>query len=126
MSRLFRILTAVVFAVHLMMGCCWHHAHACESQGDMQPTHEQCPDSHNGETGHSQHGSQDCQGIQCSFVASISPTSISFAQPSHVFAIVPLTSQPSLVGGDFEQHGFIASRLFPSVCLYLVNQVLLI
>ena len=126
MSRLFRILTAVVFAVHLMVGCCAHHAHACESQGDVQPAHGQCPDSHEGETDHSDHGPQDCQGSPCSFVASSSPSSHSFAQPSQTFVIALLTDQPSLVGTGSKQHCFATGRLLLSVRLYLVNQVLLI
>ena len=126
MSRLFRILTAVVFAVHLMMGCCWHHAHACEGKGDVQPTHGQCPDSHDSETDHSQHGPQDCQESQCSFVASISPNSHWFAQPSQAFVAVLLTDQPSRVGAGYEPHCFATGRLLPPVRLYLVNQVLLI
>jgi len=130
MSRLFRILTAVVFAVHLMVGCCWHHAHACESKDDVQPTHWQCPDSHSGshdgDKDHSDHGPQDCQGSQCSFVASSSPNSHSFAQSSQPFVTVLLTDQPSLVGISSEQHCFPTGRLLLSVRLYLVNQVLLI
>jgi hypothetical protein len=125
MSRLFRILTAVVFAVHLMVGCCWHHAHACESEVDVHPAHEQCADSHDSGTNHSQHGPQDCQESQCSFVAAVSPSSHWLAQPSQACVGV-LTGQPSLVGAGSEQHCFTAGRLLLSVRLYLVNQVLLI
>jgi hypothetical protein len=39
---------------------------------------------------------------------------------------VLFVDQPSLVGGDFEQHCFPTGRLLLSVRLYLVNQVLLI
>lgn len=125
MSRLIRILTAVVFTVHLLVGCCAHHAHACECQEGMQPAHGQCPDSHEGKTDHSQHGPQDCQGSQCSFVASISPSSDAFVQPSQAFVTALFTDQTSLVDAGSEQHCFPTGRLL-SVRLYLVNQVLLI
>lgn len=130
MSRLFRILTAVVFAVHLMVGCCAHHAHACDSKGDVQPAHGQCPDSrsgsHEGETDHSDHGPQDCQGSPCSIVASTSPSSHAFAQSSLPFVTVLLTDQPSLVGIDSEQHFFATGWLLLPVRLHLANQVMLI
>jgi hypothetical protein len=126
MVRLFRILTAVVLAVHLMVGCCWHHAHACESKGDTQSTHGQCPDSHDSGADHSQHGPQDCRGSQCSFVASSNLNSHSLSQPSQTFVLVSLADQPSLVGMGSEQHFFATGRFPLSVRLYLVNQVLLI
>jgi hypothetical protein len=126
MFKLFRILTAVVFAVHIMVGCCWHHAHACESKDDVQPTYGQCPDSHASGADNSHRGPQDCQGSQCSFVSSISPNSHLLVQPSQAFVPVLLTDQPSLVGAGSKQHCFATGRLLPSVRLYLVNQVLLI
>jgi hypothetical protein len=126
MFRLVRLLTAVVLTVHLMVGCCGHHAHACESQGDMQPAHEQCPDSHNGDTDHSQHGPQDCQGAQCSFVASICPAYHSLAQQFQSFVAALSIDQPSLVGSGSEQRRFITDRFLLPVRLDPVNQVLLI
>jgi hypothetical protein len=126
MSRLFRVLTAVVFAVHLMVGCCAHRAHACEGKDDMQPAHGQCPDGHDGGTDNSHRGPHDCQWNQCSFVASSSPSSHSFVQPSQAFFTALLTDQPSLVGTGTEQHCFTTGRLLMSVHLYLVNQVLLV
>jgi len=134
MSRLFRILTAVVFAVHLMVGCCWHHAHACDSQDHSPPaqgavtTDGQCHESPDSGAGadHPNHGPQDCQGSHCSFVSSNNPNSYSLVQPSQAFVTVLLTGQPSLVGTGSEQHCFATGRLLLSVRLYLVNQVLLI
>ena len=126
MSRLIRILTAVVFTVHLVVGCCAHHGHACECKGEAPPVHGQCPDSHHGGADHSHHGSHDCQGSRCAFVSSNNAISHSLVQSSHAFFTVLLTDQPSLVGIGSAQHGFATGRLLLSVRLYLVNQVLLI
>ena len=126
MSRLFRILTAVVFVVHLMVGCCRHHAHACESEGHVQPAHEQCPDSHDSGADHSHRGPHGCHEGQCTFVASISPSSDSLVLPSQAFVTALLNDRPSLVGAGYEPHGFPTGGLLLSVRLYLVNQVLLI
>jgi hypothetical protein len=126
MSTLIRILTAAVFTVHLLVGCCAHHSHACECQGKVQPAHGQCPDSHHGGADHSHHGSHNCQGSRCSFVSSNNANSHSLVQSSHAFFTVLLTDRPSLVGTGSAQHCFATGRLLPSVRLYLVNQVLLI
>jgi hypothetical protein len=126
MSRLFRILTAVVFAVHLMVGCCWHHAHACETKGDVQPAHGQYPNSHDSGTNHSQHGPHDCQGGKCSIVVSSSPNSNSFAQPFQASVVLLLDDQHPLVGSGSEQHFFATGWFLLPVRLHLANQVLLI
>jgi len=133
MSRLFRILTAVVFAVHLMVGCCAHHAHACDSQDQSPPaqgavtTDGQChesPDSGEG-AGHP-HGPQDCQGDKCSFVLPSQPANNSFVQPLQAFVIVLLTDQSFFVGTGSEQCFFATGWLLLPVRLHLANQVMLI
>ena len=35
MAGLVRIVTAAMLAVHVMVGCCAHHAHACEQRGPL-------------------------------------------------------------------------------------------
>ena len=126
MSRLVRILTAVVLAVHLMVGCCWHHAHACESMGDVQPAHGQCPDSPDSGADHSHHGPHNCQGNPCSFVLSSSTISNSFAQASPTGFILLLNDQHPLVGIDSEQHFFSTGWIPLPVRLHLAHQVMLI
>lgn len=126
MAGLFRILTAVVLAAHLMVGCCSHHAHACEGNGDVQPAHEPCHDSHDSGADHSPRTPLDCQVGQCTFVSSSNSSGHSLVQHSQAFALVLLTDKPSLPSAGAQQNFFASGRLLPSVRLYLVNQVLLI
>jgi hypothetical protein len=126
MPRLFRIVTAVVFAVHLVVGCCWHHAHACENNDDVQPAHGQCANNPDSGTDLANHGPHDCQRGKCSFVFSTSPVSNSFAQPFHTSVTLLLDDQHPLFGAGSGQHFFTTGWLLPPVRLHLANQVMLI
>ena len=129
MSRLLRILTAVVLTVHLMVGCCVHHAHACESEGHSPPIqglnapHSDCDDSPcNG----SDHGPQKCDGQKCSFVRSSPILNYLLTKPFQGFVIPLLGKTLSLAGIVSEQHFLTTGRLLLPVRLHLANQVLLI
>ena len=119
-------LMSTFLALHTVLGCCWHHAHACESGGDVQPAQGQCPDSFGSGVDHANQGPRACQGGQCSFVSSSSPNSDSFAQPFQAFIILLLNDQHPLVGSGSEQHFFAPGWLQPPVRLHLANQVMLI
>lgn len=132
MAGLFRVLTAVVFTAHIMLGCCSHHAHAgackdCPSSSRETPTHDgQCPDSHGNGSDHSQHGSPECQGAKCSFVSPRSEASNSIGQFSQMFVAPLFQDLSSLTGIAKEQHSFATGRLLTPIRLHLANQVLLI
>ena len=131
MSGLFRILIAVVFAAHLTVGCCSHHAHACDNSGHSSPaqgaaTPGQYSDSSSSGVDHANRGPQDCQGAQCS---TVSPrrTVIDSLVPPFQASFAPLFDDlASLVSVVSEQHFFSAGRLLLPVRLHLANQVLLI
>ena len=136
MSGLVRILTAVVLTAHLTVGCCWHHAHACDNSGHSSPVQGaaiadgQCPESsHSGAgTDHANHGPQDCQGGKCSVTAQRPNSGNWLARPSDPL-ISPLPiSVLSTVGDDYRCDSFfsVAGWLPLPVRLHLVNQVLLI
>jgi hypothetical protein len=131
MVGIFRILIVVVFTAHMTVGCCLHHAHA-ESANNCPPTahenapHSQCPDSHENGGGHSQKGSQDCQGSKCSVVSATPSVGYSITQPIKVFVTPLLDDASSLTGISFNQHSFSTGRLLLPVHLHLANQVLLI
>lgn len=122
-----RILIAGTLVVHLTVGCCGHHAHACE--GDLSPAHSdathdgQCPEN---ECDHSHHGANDCQGARCSFVSSSRPVGDWLVQPLQASFPTLLCDQPSLVGFSPEQPTLSSGRLLLPVRLHLANQVLLI
>jgi len=132
MAGLCRLLTAATLVVHLTVGCCWHHAHACEGRGHLPPVQGaampdgQCPDSSGSRADHTHHGPQDCQGGTCSVVPSSRTVSDWFGQPSLAF-VVPLLYDLSTSAGIFsEQRFFPTGRLLLAVRLHLANQVLLI
>lgn len=139
MDFLLRIGTAAAFVVHLWVGCCGHHAHACDGQENSAPVQKsaapdsQCPDrcggeeDHSrGEADHSHHGPQDCQGNPCSVVLSSPTASDWFGQPAQAFVAPPICDLSSLLGISFEQRFFATGRLLLPVRLHLANQVLLI
>jgi hypothetical protein len=132
MSRLIRIITAAMFTAHIMLGCCIHHAHACESQGDALPVQGtaaqdcQCPDDHGCQTQHSNHGSQGCKGEKCCFVHSNLTAGNSLVQLSRMF-VTPLFQDVSSPDVTVKQrHSIDTGRLLTPLRLHLANQVLLI
>ncbi len=132
MARLCRLFIAATLVLHLTVGCCWHHAHACEGRGDMPPASGhplpdgQCPDGSGSRANHTHHGPQDCRGGTCSAVMSNQIARDWLARPSLAF-VVPLASGPSsLLGLSWEQRSISTGRLLLPVRLHLANQVLLI
>lgn len=127
MAGLCRVLIAGTLVVHVTVGCCWHHAHACErnlSLAYRDATHDGQSPENSGD--HSQHGVNDCQGARCSFVFSSRAVSDLLVQPLQVSFAALLYDQPSLVGFCSEQPCLASGRLLLPVRLHLANQVLLI
>ncbi len=83
MSPILSSVTALSLLAHCVLGCCWHHAHACEDAGrhvaveDFQGGH--ChPDEWTGSCLDSQDlcqathaGHEDCRGARCVFVGAL-------------------------------------------------------
>lgn len=81
MSPVFSSLTALSLLAHSVLGCCWHHAHACDDMGCPHATEDlgggHChtdlsqADGHGDQDacvlGHSGH--DDCRGARCVFVS---------------------------------------------------------
>jgi hypothetical protein len=129
MAALCRILTAATLVVHLIVGCCSHHAHACDG-GDcsLQFHSDALHEGHVPEScdDHSHHGANDCRGAKCTFDCSSRPIGSLFVLPCHAFlAVVPDGAAKPIVSGD-ERCFFSSGRLLLPVRLHLANQVLLI
>ena len=130
LAGLIRILTAATLAVHVMVGCCAHHAHACNRpahssgpEGVASHDDGQCPD-HGADPAH--HGPRHCQEHKCSFVSSTGLDGHWLARPSLALGTPLLNDRDTSIGVRSEQRFFAAGRLLPSVRLHLLNQVLLI
>ena len=74
-----RILTTVTLAavsLHVLLGCCWHHDHQCETgvmtadaSVESCPCHDHPSNSSNDEShdGHHNHDGDCCVGTSCNF-----------------------------------------------------------
>ena len=129
MAGLCRVLIAATLVIHLLVGCCSHHAHACDNKDCPSPTHSdathdgQCSDSG---SDHSHHGPQDCEGTKCSFVSPSRSVSDSFVLPLQPFFAAMLDNQLPQVGAGREHYSLASGRLQLPVRLHLAYQVLLI
>jgi len=132
MAAMLRVATAAILVVHLMLGCCVHHAHACDGQAKSLPNQgpaaadRQFPDAFGGQADHSHHGPQDCQGGKCHVIASSPTVRDWFGQPAQAFAAAPVCDASSLLSIFVEQRFFPTGRLSLPVRLHLANQVLLV
>jgi hypothetical protein len=131
MAGLWRVLTVAAFVTHLWVGCCAHHAHACEGavhsdRGDAA-THGDCSGDRDSHLDHGQHGPHDCQASPCSFVLPNSPANDSnpCGQTLHGSYLPPLDALPSQTGYSYGQHT-LCDRFPLPVRLHLANQVQLI
>lgn len=124
-----RVLIAASLVIHLGLGCCAHHAHACEGtvlrsvvQSDGT-TNQPSPsrDAH-----HSHHGTDDCQGTQCSYVSPDRTLSDSLGPSLGVVFVSVLDDPIPTVGIGLKRPLLTSGRLLLPVRLHLANQVLLI
>lgn len=126
MYRMYRIATAVVFAVHLMVGCCWHHAHGDQCRNVATAAQHQCPADHDAQGDGSQHGPFCCQGSKCSFAAPHNSSGNTLVQFPQLYAVA---AQGDLFSPQCEgrhQGGCRSGLPCPTIRLHLVNQVMLI
>jgi len=133
MSRALHIAIVLTVAVDVVLGCCWHHAHAGGSAGDLSVGVEStgCPCDHDGhrhESGSCDHDhskEHGCGEHSCVFARSDAPDA------SDLFAAlqdyVPVSQLPAIAASCWNMTlDRISSRSAPSAPLYLLNQVLLI
>lgn len=78
-NRILSHLVALLLSAHMLLGCCWHHAHACSpacGTAAKHCTHGDCDDDGDDHCQHapgsqpSHHPTDACSGERCSFVAS--------------------------------------------------------
>jgi hypothetical protein len=126
MAGLARILSIAALIVHLMVGCCSHHAQGYESKDCSAATGEPTPDGRCTQCLCDHHGTEDCQRCKC-FLPSprrtVAGSVLLRFQTS--FAALP---DDRLSGAGIASHvRFRATgRLLMPVRLHLANQVLLI
>lgn len=139
MAEMVRSLTAAALAVHLVLGCCEHHALACLEEGHSQhhaapataldaahDCHGECPD---GRSGGPHRGAHECHGAPCSFVRPSHETTaaslLMLGQPHFVLMAAGPPASAAASFGSWRQ--FLPTGPLPlPVRLHLAHQVLLI
>jgi hypothetical protein len=86
MHRFLSNVTATLLALHTVLGCCWHHAHACACErdnvilahrvtniGSLDRCESHHADMHDDGCApcHGHHGRHECQGNTCVFLGSV-------------------------------------------------------
>ena len=75
-NRIFTAVTLAAVSLHVLLGCCWHHGHQCETgvmtaeaSGDSCPCHDHHTNSSDNEShdDHHNHNSDCCDGAACNF-----------------------------------------------------------
>jgi hypothetical protein len=136
MHNLISSLTAAVLAVHTVLGCCCHHAHAVGGaaaysayvgQGHTQNDGPTC-NGHE-DPGQPGHGGHECKGNPCVFVGPT--TDRGMQSPRNPPRDVPAAPYaPTLLASVSSEAGtaslFAAGRAPPPVRTHLAHQVLLI
>jgi hypothetical protein len=129
--------TAALLAFHMILGCCWHHAHGRAEERGMNQSSESL-DSHechledgccgsNVPADHSgRHDPHECQGNSCSFLSSSNQDDGSSSQPFQAFFTPRVDDQHTPAGAGSEQFFFAAGELLSPVRLHLAHQVMLI
>lgn len=138
MAAIISNLTAAALLAHTLLGCCWHHSHACAQacpatlSGGHDDVHaEPAAGGCVGHAGPAHHGQSlpgKCNGPRCAMDTSVVSKSPSATPVQSLRGVVvatvppggPLLSRGSGLGGD--DH---ATRT-PSVLPHLLNRVLLL
>lgn len=129
MSRVLRFGIMLTVAVHMVLGCCLHHAHGSHP-ADSPSVEDSCGCGHHGHeegTEPSDHQSSDhgCDGDQCVFTL---PESGSAAQLTVGLDCLPcICVAPTLPGmNGIDSVDTRLHQCGPPIPLHLLNQVLLI
>jgi hypothetical protein len=134
--------TAVFLLAHTLLGCCWHHVHACghehgvfaligwEHDGDLRHGHAVGASKPSGD----RHPDRDeCRGSKCNFVAAkdefVVTKNLTARSPAAAWQLAGLPClavDRARVGGLLHPALVRAGVLLLPVRLHLANQVLLI
>ena len=129
MVRLSRILSIAMLVVHLLVVCCAHDAHGCESKHPSSATlsdatlEGQCPECR---CDHSHHGPRECPGCKCYLASPRRPVGGSFSPPFQASFAVLSNAHFSRLAISLHQQSRATGRHLLPVRLHLANQVLLI
>jgi hypothetical protein len=127
-GSLFRILNTALLVAHFTVGCCAHHAHACEAKGRLSPAQDATsPDGQRPDAAdHSHQGPGDCLGSACWVVSPERAVLDGFVPPCRPLVVLPPSKPLSPADLASERRFAPVGRLLLPVRLHLADQVLLI
>ena len=129
MRRLLQRLLLLCFLVHMVFGCCWHHAHGSTHEAESAGARTGCPCSHHPEpssdrpdpkpSGHRGCDIQRCVFTRTKSVAVDEPASIDGVAAAHLVWDL-------CAGGEIDATIPRHQRVGAPVRLHLLNQALLL
>ena len=128
-------LTAALLAVHTVLGCCSHHAHACGREcqpvssvesPDSDASHDAGRCTTQDSDSHQNHGLRDCQGSRCVFFSPAKGDLNAALQHSLPSCIYAESGDLSLRAAAASRLPLAADALLPPLRLHLAYQVLLL
>jgi hypothetical protein len=129
-------LTAATLAMHTVLGCCWHHGHACGSEYESAvachaaTAHADHDADHCGSTdsnsGHQHHGPHTCQGGKCVFLRTAKSGADTLLDVNLPSFVCVQSSDASLETSAAPRPFFSSDALLPPLRLHLAHQVLLL
>ncbi len=124
------LLTAASLALHLALGCGWHHAHAADTICTACEADHHDEDAEHAHTDHEQHSvpvkparHNDCEADSCVYITAgkVTATSLAFAGLIEARASDACLGNPTLVS-----RGLAPPRVVAAVRPHLLYQVFLI
>jgi hypothetical protein len=125
--RLLIHLTAALLALHTMLGCCWHHAHACGAACPAAAdTHDDSDCNASGPAAtHGHHGPHPCQGAACVFMRSADRVAFEPAGGgAHPLPSCLASDGGLTAGAACVESPFAVDALLPPLRLHLAHCVL--
>jgi hypothetical protein len=136
MSGLLSTTMSVFLVLHTVLGCCWHHAHACTQECattcsvESPDAHEEAACDHDyassQDDGHQHHSQHDCQGQRCIFLhlAGRGLHGLSLQPQLAIVCCLPQSERPLDVAANGSY--FATDALLPPLRLHLAHHVLLL
>lgn len=103
MNRLLNSLATLAVLLHMLCGCCWHHAHdqGADRHGRLPAAVVSCPHCEHGPTAcaegdrHSGHDRTACNELSCDFVRTESDAAMQAWSQGHLDARAPAEILPA-------------------------------
>ena len=128
-------LTAAMLLIHSLIGCCWHHGHACAERQETVAIHADCCHDHDGESHDDNEAParhHNCE-LKCQGVCTYLPTQkiVIDAQQllnsiDYVAVVLATANSYSASAASFWERSRVTRASKPPLRLHLLHQVILV